>query len=209
MANRTYSCVWEGLDCARQRPAHDHCADVPGCLGCRPRDRHSHPPQVSLTHDVIGWCEGEGTACCILVVEYSLHGHEVFKGFPRATVGHGRGSLAAEGLITALYQLWCPVPQQLGSRPARWALSGESLPVTRCSGKVGRSWQVLDPTCMERPCTATPRTCFPPDWCQLRELEHVSGREWAHEASFLVLCGTAKPSPVSQEPGRGPFGVLS
>ena len=33
--------------------------------------------------------------------------------------------------------------------------------MTRRNSKVGTSWHSLDPTCMERPCAATPRACFP------------------------------------------------
>lgn len=126
---------------------------------------NSLPPQVSLLNDVIGWCEGGGRPGA-LVKAYSIHGLQVFQGFPRAGVGHGKkltGCDKADHGLCTMCQLLC--------RGSSWAVgqlsggqcmgTGWSLAMTRRSSKVGTSWQMLDPTCMERPCVATPRACFP------------------------------------------------
>lgn len=99
---------------------------------------------------------------------YSIHGLQVFQGFPRASVGHGKkltGCSKADHGLCSMCQLWCRgAAGQLGSWAAGWAMSGDwgwCLSMTRRNSKVGTSWQVLDPTCMERPCAAMPRACFP------------------------------------------------
>lgn len=85
-----------------------------GCLGIYT----AFAPQVSLPHDVIGWREGRRTAWRAGPA-YSIHGLQVFQGFPRASVGHGKkltGCSRADHGLCSMCQLWCRgAAGQLGS----------------------------------------------------------------------------------------------
>lgn len=123
----------------------------------RPKSRFH---MMSLAGETDGGRPGE------LDPAYSIHVLQVFQGFPRATVGHGKKltgcGKADHGLRAACVSLWCRgAAGQLGCRVGKvWRL-GSFPAVTRRNSKVGTSWQVLDPTCMERPCAAMPRACLP------------------------------------------------
>lgn len=127
----------------------------------RPKSRFH---MMSLASDVDGGPPG------VLDPPYSIHGLQVFQGFPRATVGHGKeltGCGKADHGLYSVCQLWCGGAAAAGSaaaQPGGQGLKSGWFPtVTRRNGKVGTSWQVLDPTCMERPCAAMPRACLPLD----------------------------------------------
>lgn len=92
-----------------------------------------------------------------LVQAYSILGLQVFQGFPRAVVGHGKtltGCGKADHGLCSVCQLWCMCR---GSSWADGQMGHLWAAVTRRNRKVGTSWQELDPTSMGRPCAAMPR----------------------------------------------------
>lgn len=77
---------------------------------------------------------------------YSVHGLQVFQGFPRATVGHGKkltGCCEADHGLCSMCQLWCRVAAgQLGIWAARWARSGDGVVSSRDQARQ-QSWHEL------------------------------------------------------------------
>lgn len=77
--------------------------------------------------------ESDGGRPGALDPAYSIHRLQVFQGFPRATMGHGKkltGCRKADHGLCSMCQLWCRGAGQLGSwavrswAAARWVISG-------------------------------------------------------------------------------------
>lgn len=150
----------------------------------RPRSRF-HMMSLAEQRD-----EGRAGA---LVQAYSILGLQVFQGFPRAVVGHGKtltGCGKADHGLCSVCQLWCMC------RGGSWA---DGTPVGSCDQTQPQSWHKLAGAGSHKHGKALrglPRACFP-CFPLVGISEDASIRDWILDARLWAsVSGTAKLSPL-------------